>query len=147
MDWSQALGKSFLDSFAAYGKTLDPMGNKLLPGDFVSWAKKCHAHFWRSMGRIADNGAIIPPKRRGEFHNLMCELVKTTNTFHEFRRIARKVQNLNLVSLLFLELDQSFLGPSGASKAWPQTLAHWILFWFCFVHLIGAACCSLPTPS
>lgn len=83
LDWSQALGISFLEAVVefAHEKLHD---TSVTQEEALGMLQLCEVHFARSVNRIKRNAAIVPPKMEEDFATHMSRMQEPNRSFSSF---------------------------------------------------------------
>ena len=84
VDWSSALGKSFIITLESHAKSINHAS--ITRDEVRTFVKKCSVHFKRSMLRVAQNGAAVPPSQQQEFRNLIDRMCAQSTSFMSFEK-------------------------------------------------------------
>ena len=90
MDWSDALGTSFLQGLCAFSSKFSD--GHITEDQALSFVRKCNVHFQRSLTRVVRNGRVVKTDADAdEFMALVGTMTLTGTTPREFSRVCGQI--------------------------------------------------------
>ena len=90
MDWSDAMGQSFLDALMRHAAV--KLGKKDITREETrSFSRKCYVHFKRSFHRVLSNGSVVPKGKEHKLERMVEKLMDSETNFHSFQKTVKSI--------------------------------------------------------